>query len=53
MLQGNFVIEKLEQNVFVRSRHCNFGVDGVKKICDAPSNGQTDVQADMSLEMVI
>ena len=32
---SSYLIEKLEQKVFVRSRHCNFGVDGGRKFCDA------------------
>ena len=35
---SSYVIEKLEQNVFVRSRHCNVGLDDGRKVCDACKN---------------
>jgi len=35
---SSYLIEKMEQNVFVRSRHCNFGLDDGRKVCDACKN---------------
>ena len=37
------LIDKLQQNVFVRSRHCNFGLNDGTKICDPCRNLETEI----------
>merc|ERR1712141_530847 len=35
---SSFLTEKLEQSILIRSRHCNFGLDDGRNVCEACKN---------------
>ena len=45
-LDSVYLVEKLEQNIVVRSRHCNFGLDRDRKVCEACNNLNKEIICD-------
>ena len=45
-LDSSYLVEKIEQNIIVRSRHCNFGIDSTRKVCEACKNSAKEIVAD-------